>query len=110
MVVYTESESLPAAMAVPKYRPDSAAAACSVLPAACAVVAATPPARTTAVRVASEMARNPRREGVGVSVRVIVDPFVLDVPSLARRTWKRISMDPATCQGILLNVFEERTY
>ena len=86
MVVYCESESLCPAIAVPKYRPDSEAAACNVLPAACAVVAATPPASTTAVRVASEMARNLRRGRGGVSFRVIVDPFVWDVPSLARRT------------------------
>jgi len=43
-----------------------------------------------------------------LSVRVIVDPFLLDVPSLARRTWKRISIPRAECQAISINVFELR--
>src|SRR5688572_14441405 len=96
-------------MAVPKYRPDSAAAACSVLPAACAEVAATPAVRTTAVIVASEMARSLRRGCGELSFRVIVHPFLLDAPSLARRTWKRISIPRPGCQAISINVFEERT-
>src|SRR5690606_7268756 len=112
MVVYCVSPSLLPAMAVPKYRPDSAAASCRVLPAAWAEVAAMPvliaEVSSSAAAVPSDRARRRRLRGGDVRVGVIIDPLV-DVPSLVRRASKRSSSPGIRGQEVSLLVFS-RTF